>query len=120
GRGGDSAVAVLRNSAGRAAHRPPVLRQERSDAGCGDRTAARAVNTTAAMPDLRVSLVQGDTRWHDPAGNREHYAALLAPLAGATDLVVLPETFTSGFSNDAIGQAEDMHGATVAWIRQQA
>ena len=72
------------------------------------------------MPDLRVSLVQGDTRWHDPAGNREHYAALLAPLAGATDLVVLPETFTSGFSNDAIGQAEDMHGATVAWIRQQA
>ena len=35
------------------------------------------------MEDLRVSLVQGDTRWHDPAGNREHYAALIAPLAGA-------------------------------------
>lgn len=72
------------------------------------------------MQDLRISLVQGDTRWHDPAGNREHYAALLAPLAGTTDLVILPETFTSGFSNDAIGKAEGMDGPTVAWIGQQA
>jgi len=72
------------------------------------------------MNDLRISLVQGDTRWHDPAGNREHYAALLAPLAGGTDLVILPETFTSGFSNDAIDKAEDMDGPTVAWIREQA
>jgi len=72
------------------------------------------------MQDLRISLVQGDTRWHDPAGNREHYAALLAPLAGTTDLVILPETFTSGFSNDAIDKAEDMQGPTVAWIQAQA
>ncbi len=70
--------------------------------------------------DLRVSLVQGDTRWHDPAGNRDYYGALLAPLAGSTDLVVLPETFTSGFSNEAIAQAESMDGATVEWMRAQA
>lgn len=72
------------------------------------------------MQDLRVSIVQGETRWHDPAGNRAYYGGLIAPLAGATDLVVLPETFTSGFSNDAIGQAEGMDGPTVAWIREQA
>ena len=72
------------------------------------------------MNDLRISLVQGDTRWHDPAGNRAHYAALLAPLAGTTDLVILPETFTSGFSNDAIDKAEGMDGPTVAWLREQA
>ncbi|MET4617339.1 omega-amidase [Stenotrophomonas sp. 2619] len=70
--------------------------------------------------DLRVSLVQGDTRWHDPAGNRAYYGALLAPLAGKTDLVILPETFTSGFSNEAIDKAEGMDGPTVAWIREQA
>ncbi|KAF1687581.1 amidohydrolase [Pseudoxanthomonas broegbernensis] len=72
------------------------------------------------MQDLRISLVQGDTRWHDPAANREHYGALLAPLAGSTDLVVLPETFTSGFSNDAIDKAEGMDGPTVEWVRAQA
>jgi len=74
----------------------------------------------APMQDLRVSLVQGDTRWHDPAANREYYAQRMAPLHGITDLVLLPETFTSGFSNDAIDQAETMDGPTVAWIRGQA
>ena len=34
--------------------------------------------------------------------------------------MILPETFTSGFSNEAIDQAEGMEGATVAWIREQA
>ncbi|MDH5833531.1 amidohydrolase [Luteimonas kalidii] len=72
------------------------------------------------MNNLRVSLVQGATRWHDPAGNRAYYADLIAPLHGITDLVLLPETFTSGFSNDAIGDAETMDGPTVAWMREQA
>ena len=72
------------------------------------------------MNDLRISLIQGETRWHDPAGNRDYYAGLLAPLKGQTDLVILPETFTSGFSNDAIDRAEGMDGETVAWIREQA
>ena len=72
------------------------------------------------MSDLRVSLVQGATRWHDPDGNRAYYGGLLAPLAGTTDLVLLPETFTSGFSNEAIDQAETMDGPTVAWMREQA
>ncbi|MBS0383011.1 MAG: amidohydrolase [Proteobacteria bacterium] len=72
------------------------------------------------MQNLRVSLVQGATRWHDPAGNREYYGALIAPLAGKTDLVVLPETFTSGFSNEAIHNAEGMDGPTIAWLREQS
>ncbi|WP_147652388.1 amidohydrolase [Vulcaniibacterium gelatinicum] len=72
------------------------------------------------MNDLRITLVQGDTRWLDPAGNREYYGELIAPLHGATDLVLLPETFTSGFSNEAIAQAETMDGPTVAWLREQA
>ena len=72
------------------------------------------------MEDLRVSLVQGDTLWLDPEGNRQMYAALMSDLAGKTDLIVLPETFTSGFSNEAIKDAEDMDGPTVSWIREQA
>ena len=54
------------------------------------------------MQDLRISLVQGATRWHDPDANREYYSELINPLANATDLVILPETFTSGFSNEAL------------------
>ena len=72
------------------------------------------------MKNLRVSLVQGETRWHDPAGNRDYYARLIEPLHNTTDLVILPETFTSGFSNDAITDAETMDGPTVEWLRRQA
>lgn len=72
------------------------------------------------MDNLRVSLVQGATRWHDPEANRAYYGELIAPLHGTTDLVLLPETFTSGFSNDAIHRAETMDGPTVAWLREQA
>ena len=70
--------------------------------------------------DLRVTLVQGDTRWHDPAGNRAYYADLALPHAGRTDLIVLPETFTSGFSNEALQRAEGMDGPSVAWMRELA
>jgi omega-amidase len=73
-----------------------------------------------SQSELRVSLVQGATRWHDPKANREYYGALIAPLQGQTDLIVLPETFTSGFSNEAIQHAETMEGPSVAWLREQA
>lgn len=72
------------------------------------------------MKNLRISLIQGATRWLDPVGNREYYGHLIAPLRGLTDLVMLPETFTSGFSNEAIDSAETMDGPTVAWMREQA
>lgn len=72
------------------------------------------------MQNLRISLVQGETRWHDPAGNRDYYGQLIAPLRGISDLVILPETFTSGFSNDAIESAETMDGPTVTWMREQS
>ena len=47
---------------------------------------------------LRVTLIQQPLVWGEPAANRARFAALLEPLAGSTDLVVLPETFTTGFS----------------------
>ncbi len=72
------------------------------------------------MQDLRVSLVQADTRWHDAAANRELYGSLVRPLAGQTDLVVLPETFTSGFTNETLGNAEGAEGASVSWMRALA
>ncbi len=65
---------------------------------------------------LRVSLVQAATHWHDAVANRELYGDLVRPLKGRTDLVVLPETFTSGFTNETLSQAESMDGHSVAWL----
>src|SRR3546814_11644883 len=38
--------------------------------------------------------------------------------AGNTDLLILPETFTSGCSNEALAAAETMDGPSVAWLRE--
>jgi omega-amidase len=69
---------------------------------------------------LRVTLVQQPLSWHDPAGNRERFEALLPGLAGHTDLVVLPETFTTGFSMEVERLAEPARGPTALWMRALA
>ncbi|HEV2681118.1 MAG TPA: nitrilase-related carbon-nitrogen hydrolase, partial [Rhodanobacter sp.] len=71
------------------------------------------------MHALKVSLVQGATRWHDAPANRDYYGALVRQAKGS-DLIVLPETFLSGFSNDTRASAEVMDGEGVAWLRALA
>jgi predicted amidohydrolase len=68
------------------------------------------------MSPLRVSLVQAATRWHDAPANREYYSALVRPLKGSSDLIVLPETFLSGFTNDTLGNAETMQDEGIRWL----
>ncbi len=72
------------------------------------------------MRDLSVALVQAATVWHDARANRELYGTQVLGLAGRADLIVLPETFLSGFSNDAVERAEAMDGTNVQWMRELA
>lgn len=69
---------------------------------------------------LHVALVQADTVWHDPRANRLALEGAFDGIHGPCDLIVLPETFTSGFSNEAVAWAETMEGKTVAWLREQS
>ena len=72
------------------------------------------------MSRLRVTLVQQALVWGDPAANRARFAALVSPLAGNTDLVVLPETFTTGFSMEVERLGEPAGGLTSAWLADLA
>ena len=69
---------------------------------------------------MRITLVQSALHWENPEANRTMFAAKLAPLAGATDLVVLPEMFTTGFCMNAAMLAEDMHGPNLSWMPARA
>jgi predicted amidohydrolase len=69
---------------------------------------------------LRATLVQQPLVWQDASANREQFDALLAPLAGKTDLVVLPEMFTTGFSMDVERFAEEAGGPTSRWLENKA
>jgi omega-amidase len=72
------------------------------------------------MQTLNISLVQGATRWHDAPANRAYYGELVRRVAAHSDLVVLPETFLSGFSNDTKASADTMDGPGLAWLRELA
>jgi omega-amidase len=72
------------------------------------------------MSTLRVSLVQQPLLWQDAAANRARFEELLRPLAGQTDLIVLPETFTTGFSMAVERLGEPPGGPTTQWLRRLA
>ncbi|MHA8095571.1 amidohydrolase [Aquirufa antheringensis] len=71
------------------------------------------------MTNLRVSLVQTDLVWEDPAANCAQLEERLADLAGKTDVVVLPEMFATGFSMSPSG-AEIGRGPVLQWMQVQA
>ena len=72
------------------------------------------------MDLLRVSLVQFDIVWENPGANRNKLDLLLAPLKGTTDLILLPETFVTGFTMKAKELAETMDGETLTWMKEQS
>ena len=69
---------------------------------------------------MRVTLVQTSLHWENPAANRAMLTQKLAALSGLTDLVVLPEMCTTGFTMNAAALAEPMDGPTVSWLRTMA
>lgn len=68
------------------------------------------------MDKLRISLLQADLAWEDPAANLALFDRELAPLAGQTDLVILPEMFTTGFSMRPQALAEPPGGPAQQWM----
>ena len=72
------------------------------------------------MQDLTVTLVQCELAWEAPADNRRHLESLIEAENGKTDLIVLPEMFTTGFSMNAAANAEAPDGDTAHWLQTQA
>lgn len=77
--------------------------------------------------NLRVTLVQSELVWHDPDANRMAFAEKLEGLQGQTDLVVLPEMFTTGFTMEPESAAEicyetqaGLQSETIGWLQEQA
>lgn len=72
------------------------------------------------MNDLTVAVVQTTLYWERIEENLNHFGKLMAPLKGKTDVILLPEMFTTGFSMNSVSLAEEMDGTSVSWLRQQA
>jgi len=70
------------------------------------------------MSALNITIVQAELHWHSAAENLAQFEAVIAALESSTDVIVLPEMFTTGFTMDAAGNAEEMDGRSVNWMRQ--
>ena len=72
------------------------------------------------MQDLSITLIQRELAWEQPADNRRQIEEAIAGLDRAGDLVLLPEMFTTGFSMNALANAEPPGGDTEQWLGQLA
>lgn len=72
------------------------------------------------MQPLKVTLIQTHLAWLNPAINRQQFTQRMTTLAGQTDLIVLPEMFTTGFTMEPEQAAESADGPTLEWMQQQA
>jgi len=65
---------------------------------------------------MKVSLVQPDLTWENSAANIEALGRKISAI-GETDLIVLPEMFSTGFTMCPESVAQTMEGETVSWMK---
>lgn len=70
--------------------------------------------------ECKVTLVQAPLVWEDAKANRLAFEERLLHLQEMTDIIVLPEMFTTGFTMNAEPLAEPMEGPTLAWMQKIA
>ena len=69
---------------------------------------------------LKIALLQLDLAWENPSRNLENIDQYLVNLKEDTQLLLLPEMFTTGFSMTSAHLAEPMDGTTVNWMKRHA
>jgi len=69
------------------------------------------------LKSLQCLLVQSQLFWADADANRRQLESVVRGLGSECDLVIFPETFTSGFLGDAEAAVETMDGATLHWMK---
>ncbi|GAB3926838.1 amidohydrolase [Larkinella terrae] len=69
---------------------------------------------------LHLTLLQTPLHWENPTANRAMLEEKIFALPEKTDLIVLPEMFTTGFTMNAAPLAEPMNLTTFRWLKQMA
>lgn len=69
---------------------------------------------------LKVSLAQYDIVWENKSANLTKVGKVAASLAGKTDLLILPEMFSTGFTMNSHSLAENISGETISLVKEWA
>ncbi len=68
---------------------------------------------------MKISLIQSNLKWEDPEANRNEFEKQIEKSADS-DLIVLPEMFTTGFTMNPQHLAEHPNGTTTRWMQKLA
>lgn len=72
------------------------------------------------VQDLRLTLLQTDLHWESPGANMAMLEEKIWHHYTKSDIIVLPEMFTTGFTMNAYAFAEPMNLTTMKWMKQIA
>ena len=70
--------------------------------------------------NLKITLIQTNLYWEEPTANLAMLEEKIFGISEATDLIILPEMFNSGFTMNAAKIAEPMNLTTTRWMKQMA
>lgn len=72
------------------------------------------------MKDLHITIIQSNLHWENIDANLKMFSQKIASISETTDLIVLPEMFSTGFTMNNKVVAEKMNGKAVTWMKSQA
>ena len=68
---------------------------------------------------MKVTIIQTNLVWENKTKNLSLLRDKISNLNEDTDLIVLPEMFSTGFSMNAKSLAEPMSGNTIQWLQKK-
>ncbi len=72
------------------------------------------------MEDLSITLIQSSLHWENSVANLAMFEEKIWKVEKPTDIIILPEMFSTGFSMKPAGLAEMMNQNTFRWMKQMA
>ncbi|MBT8373697.1 MAG: nitrilase family protein, partial [Deltaproteobacteria bacterium] len=72
------------------------------------------------MRDIKITLIQTGLVWEDIDANISLFNEKINAIGEKTDLVILPEMFTTGFTLNASKLGQGMDGTSVKWLQEKS
>jgi omega-amidase len=72
------------------------------------------------MQNITASIIQSKLHWEDPTANLEMFSSRIDCIDQQTDLIVLPEMFTTGFTMEPQAVTQTLQGEAMQWMSNVA
>ena len=72
------------------------------------------------MSTLTITGIQTPLHWEDASANQKMFEEKINSITDKTEIIILPETFSTGFSMKPKELAETMDGETIKWMKRVA